>query len=74
MLRCAAEYNVMENVQILGEFKHNDVFSWFDDLDIYIHPSKQEGLCRAIIEAMSRACPIIAADAGGHEQINIAYI
>lgn len=75
LLQWAKEYNVVDYVDIIGELKHEDVFSWMDGLDFYVHPSKQEGLCRAIIEAMSRACPIIAADAGGiHEQISDEYI
>lgn len=43
----------------------DDVFSWLDDVDIYIQPSLQEGLPRATIEAMSRGCPVISSDAGG---------
>jgi len=39
--------------------------SWLDNIDIYIQPSKQEGLPRALIEAMSRGCPAIASDVGG---------
>jgi glycosyltransferase involved in cell wall biosynthesis len=42
-----------------------------ETIDIYIHPSRTEGLSRAIIEAMSKACPVIASDVGGiKEQIN----
>lgn len=75
LINCAKKYEVMDRVEIIGELKHEDVFLWLDELDIYVHPSKQEGLCRAIIEAMSRACPIVAADAGGvHEQINDDYV
>lgn len=68
--KLVAQLHLDNQVTFLGELKHDDVFPWLDKLDIYVHPSKQEGLCRAVIEAMSRACPIIAADAGGiHEQI-----
>lgn len=41
------------------------VFNWLDNIDIYIHPSRTEGLPRAVIEAMSRGCPVIGSDAGG---------
>ncbi|MFP7492494.1 glycosyltransferase [Terribacillus saccharophilus] len=43
----------------------NPVYEWLDSIDIYIHPSKQEGLPRAVIEAMSRGCPIIASSVAG---------
>ncbi|UHA71965.1 glycosyltransferase family 4 protein [Paenibacillus sp. 481] len=41
------------------------VFNWLDDLDIYVQPSYQEGLPRALIEAMSRGLPAIGSTAGG---------
>ncbi len=41
------------------------IFKWLDDLDLYIQPSFQEGLPRALIEAMSRALPAIGSDVGG---------
>lgn len=66
----ATSLNIQDKVEFLGELKHSKVFSWIDSIDIMLHPSRQEGLCRAIIEAMSRGCPVIASDVGGiHEQI-----
>ena len=41
------------------------VMAWLDQLDIYLQPSRQEGLPRALVEAMSRALPIVASTAGG---------
>lgn len=41
------------------------VRQWLDALDIYLQPSRQEGLPRAVIEAMSRGCPVLASTAGG---------
>lgn len=35
------------------------VMNWIDDIDILVMPTKQETLGRAIIEAMSRGCPVI---------------
>ena len=35
------------------------VLEWIDNIDILIMPTKQETLGRAIIEAMSRGCPVI---------------
>ena len=44
---------------------HDDVFSYLDKSDIYIQPSFTEGLPRAVVEAMSRACPCIGTRVGG---------
>lgn len=41
------------------------VFEWLDGIDIYLQPSLQEGLPRALIEAMSRGCPAIGSTCGG---------
>lgn len=75
-LKClACELEVDDKVKFLGEKKQNEIFDWMDDIDIYIQPSRTEGLCRTIIEAMSRGCPIISSDVGGaFEQIDSEYI
>lgn len=41
------------------------VLNWLDELDIYLHPSRHEGLPRSLIEAMSRGLPCLASDTGG---------
>lgn len=69
------KYKLEENVKILGKIEHKEVFKWLDNIDIYIQPSNQEGLCRALVEAMSRACPCIASNVGGNpELIDKKYI
>ena len=41
------------------------VRQWLDGIDIYLQPSLTEGLPRALIEAMSRACPAVGSSVGG---------
>ena len=51
------------------------VYNGFAELRVYVQPSYQEGLCRSIVEAMSRACPVICSNAGGnYELIDSKYI
>jgi glycosyltransferase involved in cell wall biosynthesis len=51
------------------------VLEWLDTLDLYIQPSRHEGLPRALIEAMSRALPCLASNAGGSaELLPLEYI
>lgn len=59
------ENGVADRVVFKGQMKHQQVLEWIDSLDIYIQPSMQEGLPRALIEAMSRACPAIGSSTGG---------
>ena len=56
---------MQQYVSIEGPIKHSSILSFYDELDIYIQPSKQEGLPRSVIEAMSRGCPVIGAKTGG---------
>ena len=71
----ALKYGVLEEVKFIGSLDHAEVFDWLEEIDIYVHPSKQEGLSRAIIESMSKACPVFSADAGGiHELIDEEFI
>lgn len=57
---------VSENVVFHGPVKHEDVFNLLKyEVDIYIQPSLQEGLPRAMIEAMSCALPCIGSDVAG---------
>lgn len=57
--------DVADQVEFLGAMPHDKVFQWLDTIDIYIQPSRQEGLPRAVIEAMSRGLPAIGAATGG---------
>ena len=71
----AKKYDFENNIFFVGEIKHDRIFEWIDSLDFYIQPSFQEGLCRAIVEAMSRGCIVLASDAGGNtELISSKYI
>lgn len=71
----AKKFGVEHQIEICGSLPHEEVWQWYDSLDIYVHPSKIEGLCRSIVEAMSRACPVIASDVGGnYELINKKWL
>lgn len=61
----AQKYDVVDQVKFLGPKRHDEVFKWLDTIDIYVQPSKQEGLPRALIEAMSRGVPSIGAKTAG---------
>lgn len=63
--RVAEEFKVLDKVKFCGVLKQEKVFDWIDGIDIYVQPSDQEGLPRALIEAMSRACPSIGSSTAG---------
>lgn len=57
--------SLREEVVIRGPLSHEQVFPFLDTIDLYIQPSKQEGLPRALVEAMSRACPGLGSNIAG---------
>lgn len=72
----AIRYNIKDFVDFCGTLPSgNLVNEWLDEKDIYIQPSITEGLPRAVIEAMSRGCPIVASNVGGiPELIDVDFL
>lgn len=66
ILADAAGFGVADCVEFSGTLASGtEVYDWLDDLDIYLQPSRTEGLPRALVEAMSRGLPALGSDAGG---------
>ena len=62
----AKKFGVYDRVFFEGTLQPgNQVLNWLDNIDIYLQPSRTEGLPRATIEAMSRGCPVISSNAMG---------
>ncbi len=60
------EHQLTSNVEFLGTLPFGKaVFDFYDSLHLFVLPSKQEGLPRSLVEAMSRANPCLGSDAGG---------
>ncbi|MFV0149463.1 glycosyltransferase [Empedobacter falsenii] len=65
----ASKLGVEDKVKFLGLLDKEDVNKYLEKIDIYIQPSKQEGLSRALVEAMSRGCFCIASKVGGNPEL-----
>jgi glycosyltransferase involved in cell wall biosynthesis len=61
------ELGLESRVSLLG-FR-DDVGSLLHAADLFVHPSRSEGLPLAIIEAMSIGLPVIASDVGGIPEV-----
>lgn len=61
----AVKLSVKDQVIFEGRLAHERMFAWLDEMDLYIQPSLQEGLPRAVMEAMSRGLPALGARTGG---------
>ncbi len=67
--RIAKSCGVEKYVVFHGQKSHDEIFSLLKGMHIYIQPSRTEGLSRAIVEAMSVGCPVIATKVGGNPEL-----
>lgn len=51
-----------------GQIPPDDVAPFLRELDIYFQPSRREGLCITVIEAMACALPVVGAETGGIQE------
>jgi len=63
--RLARVCGIGDRVMFLGALSHHDIMGFYDELDLYVQPSRSEGLPRALMEAMSRGCPAVGSSTGG---------
>lgn len=66
MRKLAAECGVAEHVHFLGRVSPGwPVLEFLDSVDLFLNASRQDGLPRALIEAMARGCPAIGSRIAG---------
>jgi glycosyltransferase involved in cell wall biosynthesis len=66
----AAQLGLTNRVDFRGSLPGGkEVFAALDECDMFVMPSRQEGMPRAMIEAMARALPCIGSRVGGIPQL-----
>lgn len=61
----ARELSLENDVVFLGQLVFGKpIFDFLDSIDLFVMPSRAEGLPRALLEAMARGCPCIGANVG----------
>lgn len=64
------KYNLSEGqAQIIRKVPYNEMYSYYDNADLYINLNKVEILGMSILEAMYYSCPVLAITAPGPEFI-----
>jgi len=61
------EKNLKEKIFLIGEIK--DASKYLKAFDLFVLPSRYEGLSITLIEALFAEIPILASDVGGNEEI-----
>ena len=65
LLNESRKEGVSDLLFIHGQIPHDEVMSFYDNIDIYCQPSLTEGLHRSVVEAMSRGCLCMGSNVGG---------
>lgn len=63
MMQLAGQLNITDAVEFAG--LQSNVYPWLHNADVFILPSKFEGMQMTLIEAMGTGLPIIASNVGG---------
>lgn len=58
-MKHAEKYGITDLLIFDGYKNKKGVYEWIDNIDVLVMPTIQETLGRAVIEAMSRSCPVI---------------
>lgn len=69
ILAFAKEHDVDRQVTCLGWLSRNQLDKFLDDSDLFVLPTKAEGLPRVIIEAIAKGLPTITTPASGNPEL-----
>lgn len=58
-------HGINDNVRFLGEIDQTNVRDKMKNADVFLHPSRNEGLGKVLLESQATGLPIVASDVGG---------
>ncbi|MCI7714019.1 MAG: glycosyltransferase [Lactobacillus johnsonii] len=67
--RLITQLNVSNNVMLVGQ--QNDMQAWYSAFDLFLFPSRFEGLSVSLLEAQANGVPILASDRVSPNEIKI---
>lgn len=65
----ANELGVSERVHFLGWQSRSELLQWYHKVNLFLLPSRHEGMSNAVLEAMACGLPVIATRIAGSEEL-----
>jgi glycosyltransferase involved in cell wall biosynthesis len=62
MIQIIEKNSIKIPIKFIGEIKHDEIQSLYEEADIFIFPSFNEGMPNSLLEAMGAGLPIVASD------------
>ena len=69
--RIASEKGIAERINFKGWLDRSELFQYYQDANLFVFPSRHEGMPNAILEAMACGLPIVASRIAGNEELVI---
>ena len=68
-LNFAKKFNVDKYIEFKGRLDRSNIFEFYRSLDLFVLPTKAEGLPRVLIEAMASGLPCISTPVSGNPEL-----
>ena len=65
----AQELGISERVKFLGWQSREELTRWYHHSNLFLFPSRHEGMPNAVLEAMSSGLPVVATRIAGNEEL-----
>ncbi|TAK94927.1 glycosyltransferase family 1 protein [Patescibacteria group bacterium] len=59
----------ISNVEFLGRIEHNKLPTYYQNADVFVLPSLNEGMSNTMLEALASGLPLVSTNTGGAEEL-----
>lgn len=67
--KMVVDLNLQNQVEFLGRIPREETAPYYQEADVFVLPSLNEGMSNAMLEALSSGLPLLATDTGGSDEL-----